>query len=539
MKKSVLALVLVSWLGWMSGGAIPKAQPVLVRQGPPGGFGPAGLAAKWGPGAPLRPPAPLVDVQSTTGPSADEVSVGAFGAAGDGRTDNGPAIQRAIDYARAHGITAVYFPPGTYLVRAAKAGPGAVKLANGVGLRGAGRASCTLRLDSGQFNPPALFYQAWREEPEVSNVVVAGLTFDGNLSQQRFAPSYQFCHALSINNGHNIEVQGCKFMGFRGDGLLFGDTDELTPDARITRNVRVHDNEFYDIYREGCMFCCTEGAAFYRNWVHGPGYLVGGVDIERHSANETVRHVAVYENQFDFRQGFGPVERGRRVRYRRAVTMGFFYAGYPQGVADGRSGGHQVRDNTIYQGQVDCYGHTEVAISGNVFTNFFEDITGVSHLTPHVILVADARTSTGLVRVQIVRNVIRSQMLGSGIVFNNYTLSSAEDNKIADVKLAGIQLLNASATVLHNTIQNVGSAPAKAAGVLVSGDCNGVVIAYNTVRSTVTGLANPTSCAVELVSYNRSKVPPTIQGNRSVNMAGGVIVEYAGQPKYALLLDNR
>ena len=488
-----------------------------------GATSPAGAPAAYRPAAPR----PAVDVRT-------------FGAVGDGRTDCGPAIGRAIAYARVHAVPTVYFPAGTYLIRKAESPAGAIRLANGVSLRGAGRAVCTLQLAGGQHNPPALFYQAWRDEPAISNVRVRGFTFDGSLDQQRFDADYQFCHALSINNGHNIEVRDCTFTSFRGDGLLFGDTDEPTSDARITRNVRVHDNEFYNIYREGCMFCCTDSAAFYRNRVHGPGYLVGGVDIERHSANETVRRVAVYQNLFDFRQGFGPAERGRPLaKYRRAVTMGFFYAGYPHGVADGRSGGHRVYDNTVYQGQIDCYGHTDVVISHNTFTSFFEEVAGIAYLTPHAVLVADAGTTVGLTRVRVTRNVIRSQMRGHGVMLNHYSLAAVTDNDIANVRWAGIQLLNASADVLRNSIRDVGTPAAPAAGILVSGNCNDVLIARNTVRGSRSGPANPTSYAVELAGYNQSPLPPRIQYNKAVNVARGVVGEDARQREYALLLGNR
>ncbi|OGX91930.1 hypothetical protein BEN49_03830 [Hymenobacter coccineus] len=463
-----------------------------------------------------------------------------FGAVGDGRHDNSPAIQRAIAYARAQGLHTVYFPSGRYLVQAVHGGPGTIKLANGVSLRGAGRTSCVLKLAAGPRNPAALFYQDWQHEPEVSNVCIEGLTFDGSLGQQQFDASYEFCHALSINNGHHIEVRNCKFMSFRGDGLLFGDTDELTRDARITRHVRVHDNEFYDIYREGCMFCCTEDAAFYRNRVSGAGYLVGGVDIERHSANETVRRVAVYQNVFDFRQGLGPIERGpRRVHYRRAVTMGYFYAGYPQGVADGRSSGHEVHDNTIYQGQLDCYGHTDVTIAHNTFANDYEDVAGVAYLTPHAILVADARVTTGLANVRVEGNTIRSQMPGSGIVFNNYTRATALRNIIVGGQLAGIQLIHSSATVSYNSLTGIGTALAPAVGIQVSGDCDSVLIAHNTVRGTKQGPSNPTSYAVELVGYNHSERAPTIEYNTAANMARGIVMECPVQPGYATLRDNR
>lgn len=488
---------------------------------------------------PGRAPVPTPGIRGgTTG--RDSVSVRAFGAVGDGHANDIEAIRQAIKFAQANKIATVYFPSGTYLIGEVGTAPGMVRLANGVNLKGTGPATCTLKLAGGLFNPEAMFFQAWWQEPEVSNVLVEGLAFDGNLGQQRFAANYQYCHALSINNGHNIEVRRCKFVGFRGDGLLFGDTDEPSRDARITRNVQVHDNEFDNIYREGCMFCCTEGGSFYRNRVHGPGYLVGGVDIERHSANETVKNIQVHHNVFDFREGYGPVERGGpHARYRRAVTMGFFYAGYPGGMADGRSGGHRIYGNAVYQGQVDCYGHTDVSIDDNTFSSAFEDVAGVTRLTPHAILVADARRTTGLSGVRVTNNVVCSQMAGDGIVFNNYSGASAASNHIANVRLAGIHLINASVEITKNTIADVGTAAAKSSGILLTGNCNKVLIAHNTIRCTRSGSQSPTRYAVQLENRNASPVAPTISYNEAVNMANGLVGEYTGQPGFAVVYGNK
>ena len=251
---------------------------------------------------------PAISATMTALPAAavkGSLNVKDQGAKGDGRTDDTKAIRNALIYAKAHGITSIYFPDGSYMVAELGNKGGIIKLVNGVGMQGNGPATCHIKLTGNRYNPNSIFYQDYQGEPSISNIVIQGIDFNGSSQNQKFDASYQFGHALSINNGKNIEVKNCKFENLRGDGLLFGDTFEPTLNARIVTNVSVHDSEFFNIYREGTMFSCVNGATFYNNNVHGNGYLVAGVDIERHSANETVLNVSVNSNNINSPMGNG------------------------------------------------------------------------------------------------------------------------------------------------------------------------------------------------------------------------------------------
>ncbi|QEC79465.1 glycosyl hydrolase family 28-related protein [Mucilaginibacter ginsenosidivorax] len=385
---------------------------------------------------------------------SDILNVKDAGAAGDGIHDDTKAICDAMRQARSSGISSVYFPAGTYLIKQHGDKPGIIKLLNGISLIGSGIANCHIILSGGRTNPNSIFYQAWWEEPSIDNIVIDGIDFDGNLDKQKYDAEYQFCHALSINNGKNIEVKNCKFQSFRGDGLLFGDTFEQTLNARIVTNVAVHNCIFFNIYREGAMFCCVNGASFYNNLVHGNGYLVGGVDIERHSANESVVNVSVYNNLFNFRDGVGPVERGKVIKYRRAVTIGYFYDGYKNGTVDSLSGNHKVYGNKIYQGQIDCFGHVNVKITGNIIINTFENLKGVLHVSTPAINVSDARTTVGLANVKVDSNYIKSTIPGNGIVFYRYQGISFRHNILRGKNLGGVMLIKSKGDVDLNVIKN-------------------------------------------------------------------------------------
>ncbi|HMF72730.1 MAG TPA: glycosyl hydrolase family 28-related protein [Flavitalea sp.] len=380
------------------------------------------------------------------------INVFSFGAKGNGKDDDTHSIRSAMEFIKNKGHGTVFFPAGVYLIKENGSRSGILQLFNEVSLKGEGADRSIIKLSGDRFNPPSLFYQAWRNEPAINNIIVEGLTFDGNITKQKFDRDYQFCHALSVNNGRNIEVKNCKFQNFRGDGLLFGDTDLPYLNARITRNVKVHHNEFVNIYREGIMFCCIDTAYFHHNTLSGNGYLVGGVDIERHSMNEQVTHVFVYENVFDFRNGIGPIERGALSKFRRGISLGFFYKGYQDGIVDSLSGGHSIYSNTIYEGQIDCYGHINVDIRNNKIINVKKELLKIAYVSPYAINVSDPHKTSDLKNITIVGNSINSQYTDYAIRIHRYKNVKVTKNRLARSRYGTIELVDAKAIIKDNVI---------------------------------------------------------------------------------------
>ncbi|UOE52379.1 hypothetical protein MTO98_14960 [Mucilaginibacter sp. SMC90] len=470
--------------------------------------------------------------------STSYVNVKNYGAKGDGTTDDTKAIVAALAAAKKAGVHSVYFPDGSYMIGQTGDGGGVIRLVDGVGMMGNSPATCHIKLTGGRHNPNPIFCQDYVNTPSVSNLVIQGIDFNGNSALQTFDSSYQYCAAFNFHNGKNIEVKNCKFQSFRGDGLLFGDVFEPSLNARIVTNVDVHDCEFYNIYREGTMFCAVNDATFYNNNVHGDGYLVGGVDIERHSVNETVLNVSVYNNTFNFTDGYGPVERGGpKVRYRRAVTMGFFYNGYKNGVADSLSGHYKIYNNKIYQGQIDCWGMLNVSISGNSFKNSYENITGVGYVTAPAINISDNVATKGLINVFADNNTINSG-IGNGIAFKNYAKVTANANKITGTPLDGITVLGTSGCFYGNTITNAGSVSQPRSGILINGNASGLYVSTNEGINTTSGTSRTMDYVIKIASANNGAVAPQVLNNKGKNMLKGIISEYYYQPNYVLAANN-
>lgn len=113
--------------------------------------------------------------------------VHAFGAKGDGSTDDGPAIQRAIDATAKAGGGIVTLEPGTYLLRYRGSDDGdggsAITLRSGVTLQGSHRERCVLKLAGQQYGPGS-YARIIASKGEISNAALRNFTIDGSRQEQ-------------------------------------------------------------------------------------------------------------------------------------------------------------------------------------------------------------------------------------------------------------------------------------------------------------------------------------------------------------------
>lgn len=116
----------------------------------------------------------------------------AFGARGDGSTDDRPAIVSAVNAAQRSGGGIVTLPPGTFNVtlNVHPSDPAyrcAIVLPAGVHLRGAGQGATTIRLAASQVGQPSTFAAVVMNanlSGGATDVSVSDLTIDGNNTNQ-------------------------------------------------------------------------------------------------------------------------------------------------------------------------------------------------------------------------------------------------------------------------------------------------------------------------------------------------------------------
>jgi hypothetical protein len=158
-------------------------------------------------------------------------NVKAFGAKGDGSTDDTAAIQSAINAASTAGGGSVYIPAGTYKVTSS-----IVPLSN-VRIQGAGIGSTTVAGYGRQFS--IFLNQATLGNP-VTDVEICDLTIDGtNVTDSSISPIIkgiymQYCKRLRI---HNIYVYNTWATGIGTDFLIDSIIDACILDSCGVRGI--------------------------------------------------------------------------------------------------------------------------------------------------------------------------------------------------------------------------------------------------------------------------------------------------------------
>ena len=141
------------------------------------------------------------------------INVKAFGAKGDGITDDTKAIQQVIDDAPTNSI--VYFPEGTYFVsRRSHAEAGCIYLKSSCTFQGEGMKSI-IKLKPQQENFTRIFYVE-----KINQVQICNFIFDGNsLLQIKNGKTNEHLHCIYINEAKQIKIRNCVFQNTGGDGI--------------------------------------------------------------------------------------------------------------------------------------------------------------------------------------------------------------------------------------------------------------------------------------------------------------------------------
>jgi len=219
----------------------------------------------------ILPPA-VVALALAAAPTAP-FDVRAFGARGDGRTDDSRALQAALDAAREAGGGVVYLPAGTYLVAPPRGSGGGVSTASlTIGsrtwLRGDGAAT-VLKVKDGAGSYRALFSSHPTPQTPAEDVTLSDLRVDQNCAASggKVGPGGGDFIVWLAWGGRNLTVERVRFDPICG-------VNTVVLNAPTARNLAVRDSTFRFVKgptnAPGGEY---DNSAIY---VHGRGTLVTG-----------------------------------------------------------------------------------------------------------------------------------------------------------------------------------------------------------------------------------------------------------------------
>lgn len=171
-------------------------------------------------------------VEASTAISANSsvYSVTAFGAVGDGVTDNRVAIQTTIDTASVAGGGTVYVPNGTYMLSQG-AGFFCLSVPSNVAIVGQSRTGVVLKQVGGIAESVRLFV------PTGADIAISNMTLDGNKANNS---TQEHRHGVFADGTTRLRLDRLTIKDFTGDGIYFytNANDSIVLDCYCTGNER-------------------------------------------------------------------------------------------------------------------------------------------------------------------------------------------------------------------------------------------------------------------------------------------------------------
>ena len=227
-------------------------------------------------------------------------NVRAFGAVGNGVTDDAPAIQRAIDAAAKAGGGVVTLDPGTYLVRYHPSDDGdggsALTLRSGVTIEGTDRARCILKLADAQLGPGS-YARIIASKGEITRATLRGFTVDGSRqSQGEFRDTFGGAAILLGWKGRCIDVtvENMAVHDAVGQGIMLQGTV-----GNLSRNLRIANNLVERTSFIGIQCSQFDGVDIVGNTIadcHDNAIDVYGDDTGGHSTLATSHRATITDN---------------------------------------------------------------------------------------------------------------------------------------------------------------------------------------------------------------------------------------------------
>ena len=224
-------------------------------------------------------------------------NVRAFGAIGDGETDDTAAIQAAIDAAEVRSGT-VFVPIGVYIVSPASSTAHCLTIdGDGVTFQGEGYHSVVKVADRTRCAGMLLVQSAAPASVQISGVTVRDIRFDGNKANQsgsydtknlRIVPSNQVNAAarLSVVRVYSHSAYASAPNTAEGGGISLEANNHTVPDGTSTQ-----DYFKQEIVIPGCFTWDNDGWGIGTNWSNGV------VICDCHSYNNDTMGVTLWNSQ--------------------------------------------------------------------------------------------------------------------------------------------------------------------------------------------------------------------------------------------------
>ena len=350
----------------------------------------------------------------------------AYGAAGDGVTDDTAAVQAAAT-AAASGVL--------YLRRGKIYAVDTITVPSDILITGGG--TLKHKTNTTSF---ALIYATGT----VANVTIDEVTFDGNIANQTTWNESR--HALLIAGASsNITARNCLFQNLIGDGVYIGSAGV----AGIPNNINIHDNTFIgaNTNRNGVTVTGSTDSRIHHNYFYKMGRddMPGAIDVEPNLTTDTTFNLTIEGNTFV--GGGSPVTQ-------HAVSVNNNVGASCTGILIANNA---IRD--VWKYAISIFGNnvdatlTQAAILGNT-------IACQVSLTGSAAILASA-----LCEVNIANNTINSTAeAGIRSIGSSFEISG---NKIKNCVLYGIEIAGGAAesgSIIGNQVRDCGTNASGALG---------------------------------------------------------------------------
>lgn len=149
----------------------------------------------------------------------------AYGATGDGTTNDSTAIQSALDACEAGGGGVVYFPEATYICKN-------LTVASNTTLLGDGKTASILKLPAAAIYTDTILLNETTASFTNSGIRILSLGFDGNGAQQSGSQT-RFSELVGFGRVTNLKVIDCLFKNVGYIGLAIGSCRDFEIDVDL------------------------------------------------------------------------------------------------------------------------------------------------------------------------------------------------------------------------------------------------------------------------------------------------------------------